>query len=85
MASPSTPTSEIPEDREARRFVATCAPCEWEEEYRPGGFHPINLGDTFCDRKYKVIRKLGYGSSSTVWLAVSTGYADPCYLFLLSL
>ncbi|KAF4553468.1 Protein kinase domain-containing protein 19 [Elsinoe fawcettii] len=50
------------------RFIDTCAPCEWAEQYRPGGFHPVNLDDTFQNR-YRVIRKLGYGSYSTVWLA----------------
>jgi len=36
--------------------------------YRPGGYHPVHLGDVYCER-YKVINKLGYGSYSTVWLA----------------
>ncbi|KAH7381550.1 kinase-like domain-containing protein [Pyrenochaeta sp. MPI-SDFR-AT-0127] len=74
MASPpTTPPAELPPDQQSWRFVDTGAPCEWAEGYRPGGFHPVNLGDTFCDSKYKIIRKLGEGSYSTVWLAVSTG------------
>ncbi|KAK5673725.1 hypothetical protein LTS12_029769, partial [Elasticomyces elasticus] len=32
------------------------------------GYHPVLLGDIF-NRQYKVIRKLGEGSYSTVWLA----------------
>ncbi|KDQ06509.1 hypothetical protein BOTBODRAFT_121406 [Botryobasidium botryosum FD-172 SS1] len=37
-------------------------------EYRPGGYHPINVGDLF-KRRYRVIRKLGWGNASTIWLA----------------
>ena len=36
--------------------------------YQPGGYHPVHLGDVYCER-YKVINKLGFGSYSTVWLA----------------
>ena len=39
------------------------------ESYRPGKFHPVHLGDTFHNSRYEVIRKLGFGSFSTVWLA----------------
>jgi len=74
MASPpATPPAELLLDHHSWRFIDTGAPCEWAEDYRPGGLHPVNLGDTFCDGKYKVIRKLGEGSYSNVWLAVSTG------------
>jgi len=38
------------------------------ENYAPGGFHPIHIGDEFEDR-YTVVHKLGYGGFSTVWLA----------------
>jgi serine/threonine-protein kinase SRPK3 len=37
--------------------------------YRPGGFHPICLGDTLNQRRYQVCHKLGWGGFSTVWLA----------------
>ncbi|KAE8555628.1 hypothetical protein EYB25_000326 [Talaromyces marneffei] len=37
--------------------------------YRPGGYHPVNLGDTFKDNRYEVHHKLGWGEFSTVWLA----------------
>jgi serine/threonine-protein kinase SRPK3 len=39
------------------------------EKYREGGFHPIYLGDSLNQRRYKVLHKLGYGGFSTVWLA----------------
>jgi hypothetical protein len=37
--------------------------------YRPGGYHPIELGDSFDGGRFSVIRKLGWGQYSTVWLA----------------
>ena len=49
-------------------------PCalEYTEEpndYRPGGLHPIHIEDSLDSGRYTVIHKLGYGLSSTVWLA----------------
>lgn len=38
------------------------------ENYKPGGFHPVHLGDIIYGT-YKVLHKLGHGSVSTVWLA----------------
>ncbi|KAK9369387.1 kinase-like domain-containing protein [Lipomyces kononenkoae] len=37
--------------------------------YQPGGYHPVNLGDTFKDGRYKIHHNLGWGGFSTVWLA----------------
>ncbi|KAN0116899.1 kinase-like protein [Hyaloscypha variabilis] len=37
--------------------------------YRPGGFHPVHLNDTFKKERYTVIHKLGHGGFATVWLA----------------
>ncbi|ROT34705.1 kinase-like protein [Sodiomyces alkalinus F11] len=36
--------------------------------YRPGGYHPIEIGDRLRDR-YIIVHKLGFGSYSTLWLA----------------
>ncbi|CAM1509607.1 Fc.00g033460.m01.CDS01 [Cosmosporella sp. VM-42] len=58
------------------------------EKYRPGGYHPVHIGDVLHDR-YEVIHKLGYGGYSTTWLCrdkhsnsyvavkVGTAYSNP--------
>lgn len=35
--------------------------------YYSGGFHPVRIGEMYGS-KYQVLRKLGYGQYSTVWL-----------------
>lgn len=37
------------------------------KDYCRGGYYPVKIGEIFNDR-YKVIRKLGWGHFSTVWL-----------------
>jgi len=41
---------------------------ENSEDYRPGGYHPVEKGDTFKNGRYVVLTKLGWGHFSTVWL-----------------
>ncbi|KAH7267771.1 kinase-like domain-containing protein [Fusarium redolens] len=60
---PPTPT------RFSYRFKNRSSPCEFADAYYPGGLHPVHLDDFFNDGQYKIIRKLGEGSFSTVWLA----------------
>ncbi len=36
-----------------------------------GGYHPVKIGDLFHSR-YHVVRKLGWGHFSTVWLCWDT-------------
>lgn len=62
---------------------------EDEEDYRIGGYHPVEVGDTFNDGRYRVLQKLGWGHFSTVWLcydkkakrhcAVKVQKSDPHY------
>jgi serine/threonine-protein kinase SRPK3 len=43
----------------------------FEEEtlpgYRASSYYPVNIGEVFAGR-YQAVVKLGFGSSSTVWL-----------------
>ncbi|MCP9258062.1 SRSF protein kinase 1, partial [Dirofilaria immitis] len=41
------------------------------KDYRKGGYHPVAIGDVFNGR-YHVIRKMGWGHFSTVWLCWDT-------------
>ena len=38
------------------------------EEFHRGVYCPVNIGDVFAS-KYQVVGKLGFGVTSTVWLA----------------
>ena len=58
----SSPHSVMTEDEE-----------DWED-YCKGGYHPVHIGDPFSDSRYIVVRKLGWGHFSTVWLAKDTKY-----------
>ena len=39
------------------------------ERYQPGGFHPIAIGDTLHNSRYRIVHKLGFGGYATIWLA----------------
>lgn len=45
---------------------------EDSEDYVKGGYHPVHVGDVFSDGRYHIVRKLGWGHFSTVWLARDT-------------
>lgn len=36
-------------------------------KYKPGGYYPVSIGEIFNTR-YRIIKKLGWGAFSTVWL-----------------
>ncbi|QKX57758.1 uncharacterized protein TRUGW13939_04878 [Talaromyces rugulosus] len=69
MSRPPTPPADPPASRAQWRFHALSAPTEWIEDYRPGKYHPVHFRDNLKSSRYRIIRKLGYGSFSTVWLA----------------
>ncbi|KAJ7770845.1 CMGC/SRPK protein kinase [Mycena maculata] len=49
--------------------------CKDEEspaEYNTGGYLPVKLNDSFKSGRYRVLRKLGWGHFSTVWLVKDT-------------
>lgn len=39
------------------------------DDFKAGDYYPVNIGDIFASNKYQVLGKLGFGSTSTVWLA----------------
>ncbi|OBA24303.1 kinase-like protein [Metschnikowia bicuspidata var. bicuspidata NRRL YB-4993] len=39
------------------------------KDYVPGGYHTCFIGETYKNNKYTLVRKLGWGHFSTVWLA----------------
>lgn len=39
------------------------------EDYCKGGYHPVHVGEQYKDGKYTIVRKLGWGHFSTVWLS----------------
>ncbi|KAI9046935.1 hypothetical protein LZ554_009011 [Drepanopeziza brunnea f. sp. 'monogermtubi'] len=61
--SPSSASSSREEAAE------TTADEEDSEDYCKGGYHPVQVGEQFKDGKYTVVRKLGWGHFSTVWLS----------------
>jgi serine/threonine-protein kinase SRPK3 len=52
---------------------------DWED-YVKGGYHPVKIGDAFSDGRYIVVRKLGWGHFSTVWLANDTKSVSFCFI-----
>lgn len=38
------------------------------EEFKKGRYYPVDIGDVLGS-KYQVLGKLGFGTTSTVWLA----------------
>jgi serine/threonine-protein kinase SRPK3 len=42
---------------------------EDSEDYCKGGYHPVQVGEEYKDGRYTIVRKLGWGHFSTVWLS----------------
>ena len=61
-----TRTSSTRHDRAQYRFIEQV---EDLDRYRPGGYHPLQIGDDLHDGQYRLVDKLGYGGYSTIWLA----------------
>ncbi|EEH39143.2 protein kinase dsk1 [Paracoccidioides lutzii Pb01] len=45
---------------------------EDSEDYCKGGYHPVRPGESYNNGRYIVVRKLGWGHFSTVWLSRDT-------------
>lgn len=72
-----TPASiRVPKKKPKSRFIPIYSPHGREpvEDYRPGGYHPVHLGEFLYNQRYEISRKLGYGAASTVWLARDLWY-----------
>jgi serine/threonine protein kinase len=41
------------------------------ESYRPGGYHPVQIGEIY-NKRYLVVEKMGWGHFSTVWMCRDT-------------
>ncbi|KAG9001990.1 serine/threonine protein kinase, CMGC group [Tulasnella sp. JGI-2019a] len=54
--APCTPKVNLAEEEDA-------------SDYRPGGYHPVHIMDSLSNGRYLVLRKMGWGHFSTVWLA----------------
>ena len=63
-----SPSSSSSEDETA----GATADEEDSEDYCKGGYHPVQVGETYNNGKYVVVRKLGWGHFSTVWLSRDT-------------
>jgi serine/threonine-protein kinase SRPK3 len=63
-----SPSSSTSEDDPAE----ATADEEDSEDYCKGGYHPVHVGETYNNGKYVVVRKLGWGHFSTVWLSRDT-------------
>jgi len=50
-------------------------------DYVASRYYPVRIGQTFRDR-YQIVGKMGYGVSSTVWLARDLEYRSPSNLVL---
>lgn len=45
------------------------------EDYKLGGYHPVSIGDRF-NHRYIVLKKLGWGHFSTVWLCYDSKHDE---------
>lgn len=66
----TTTMNRSPSSASSREDAAeTTADEEDSEDYCKGGYHPVQVGEQFKEGKYTVVRKLGWGHFSTVWLS----------------
>lgn len=63
----------------ASKFPIVEGATPFEEEampaYEMGLFYPVRIGEVFKDR-YQVLRKMGYGANSTVWMCRDLMYVS---------
>ncbi|KAL4994017.1 kinase-like domain-containing protein [Aspergillus recurvatus] len=76
-ADQKAPTSDnVPSSRSgsssSEEEIETTAEEEDSEDYCKGGYHPVQIGELYNNGRYVVVRKLGWGHFSTVWLSRDT-------------
>ncbi|KXZ45785.1 hypothetical protein GPECTOR_50g578 [Gonium pectorale] len=49
---------------------------EGTEDYKKGGYHPVSIGEKYKSGRYTVLKKLGWGHFSTVWLVLDGESGD---------
>jgi serine/threonine-protein kinase SRPK3 len=85
-SAPAPPPPPPPPPGQAtRRTVFRVPTFDYVEDvqtYRPGGHHPVNLGDVI-GRRYRVVHKLGYGGFALVWLALDLHHGQNVALKIL--
>ncbi|KAL3448359.1 kinase-like protein [Aspergillus insuetus] len=73
---PGSTTEGVPPSRSgsssSEEEVETTAEEEDSEDYCKGGYHPVQIGELYNNGRYVVVRKLGWGHFSTVWLSRDT-------------
>lgn len=62
-------SSPIDSESSGEEATETTADEEDSEDYCKGGYHPVQVGEQYKEGKYTVVRKLGWGHFSTVWLS----------------
>lgn len=71
ISSSSDDENEAADDDDLETTTTT-AEEEDSEDYVKGGYHPVTIGETYNNGRYVVVRKLGWGHFSTVWLSRDT-------------
>ncbi|KAG8966299.1 serine/threonine protein kinase, CMGC group [Tulasnella sp. 419] len=73
MAIPPPPNAFIQPlpspSRTPNQYKVNLAEEEDPADYKPGGYYPVHIMDSFSNNRYLVLRKMGWGHFSTVWLA----------------
>ncbi|KAJ5434671.1 hypothetical protein N7491_005266 [Penicillium cf. griseofulvum] len=69
--NPKAPASRSSSSSSGEELEAT-AEEEDSEDYCKGGYHPVAVGEAYNNGRYIVVRKLGWGHFSTVWLSRDT-------------
>ena len=75
--TPQQPAQQVSEDEDGESYKSgsgtECSDSDFEGNagYRRGGYHPVHVGEVYNGR-YTVLKKLGWGHFSTVWLSLDS-------------